>query len=84
MENETNQNWCWDSESIKKVRGLFAVCRKFEHIIAFSVLFHCLEPSKTLITKLQKWNQDIYQAYCVTDNVLSDLRDIQSNIYTEV
>ena len=54
LENETIEKWCWDSESINKVQGLFAVCRKFDHIIAFSVLFHGLEPTKPLVPKLQK------------------------------
>ena len=51
--------------------------------MAFSVLFHGLEPTKPLVTKLQKRNQDIYQAYCMIDKVLSDLQGIQSNIHTE-
>ena len=76
LENETIENLCWDSESINKAQGLFAVCRKFYHIVAFSVLFHGFEPTKSLVTKLQKRHQDIYQAYCMIDKVLSDLRDI--------
>ena len=40
------------------------------------MLFHGLEPTKALVTKLQKRNQDIYQTYCMIDKVLSDLRDI--------
>ena len=83
MENETIDNWCWDSESINKAQGLFAVCCKFDHIIAFSVLFHGLESTKPLVTELKKRNQGIYQAYCMIDKVLSDLRDIQSNIDAE-
>ena len=83
LENETNENWYWDSESINKVQDLFAVSRKFDHIIAFSVLFHRLEPIKPIITKLQKRNQDICQAYRMIDKILSDLRDIQSNIIIE-
>ena len=47
------------------------------------MLFHGLEPTKPLVTKLQKRNQDTYQAYCMIDKVLSNLRDIQSNIDTE-
>ena len=35
LENETNDKWCWDSESIKKAQVLFAVSRKLDHIIAF-------------------------------------------------
>ena len=76
LENETIENLCWDSESINKAQRLFAVCCKFDHIVAFSVLFHGLEPTKPLVTKLQKRSQDIYQAYCMIDKVLSDLRDI--------
>ena len=83
LKNETIKNWCWDSESINKTKGLFAVCCKFEHIVAFSVLFHGLEPTKPLVTKLQKRNEDIYQAYCMTDKVLIDLWGIQSNTDTQ-
>ena len=83
FENETIENCCWDSESINKAQGLLAVCRKFDHIIAFSVLHHGLQPTKPLATKLQKRNQVIYQAYFMINKILSDLRDIQSNIDTE-
>ena len=31
------------------------------------LLFHRLEPTKPLVTKLEKRNQDIYQAYCMID-----------------
>ena len=54
LENETIENWYWDSESINKVQALFAVCRKFDHIIAFSVLLQGLELTKPLVTKSQK------------------------------
>ena len=84
LENETNENWCWGSESINKAQGLFTVCRKFDHIIAFSVLLHGLEPTKPLVTKLPKKNQDIYQAYCMADKVLIDLLVIQLNTDTEL
>ena len=52
LENETIKNWYWDSESINKAQSLFTVCRKFDHIIAFAVLFRGLEPTKPLVTKL--------------------------------
>ena len=47
------------------------------------MLFHGLEPTKRLIIKLHKRNEDVYQAYYMIDKALSDLRDIQSNIDTE-
>ena len=76
LENETTENWCWDSESINKEQGFFGAYRKFDRIIAFSVMFQS-------ITRLQKRNQGIYQAFCMIDKVLSDLWDMQSNIDTE-
>ena len=76
LENETTENWCWDSESINKEQGFFGVSPKFDRNIAFSVMFHGLEPTKPLITRLQKRNQGIYQAYCIIDKVLNDLWDI--------
>ena len=54
LKNETIKNWCWDSESINKVQILFAVCCKLYHILAYAVLFHDLEPTKPLVTKLSK------------------------------
>ena len=46
------------------------------------MLFYGLEPTKPLITKLHKRNEDVYQAYYMIDKGI-DLRDIQSNIDTE-
>ena len=60
LENETNEDLCWDSE-----------------------LFHGLETTKLLVSKLKKRNQNIYQAYCMINKVLINLRDVQSNIDTE-
>ena len=51
LENETIKKWCWDSEFIDKAQALLAACRKCDHIIAFTVLFHGLEPTKPLVTK---------------------------------
>ena len=54
LKNETIKNWYWGSESINKVQSLFAICRKFYHILAYAVLFHDLEPIKPLVTKLSE------------------------------
>ena len=35
---------------------------------------------KPLFTKLQKRNQDIYQAYQMTDQVINDLRETKDNM----
>ena len=83
LETEINEKWSWDRETQNKVQGLLASCRRFDRLVAFAVLFNGLEPLKPLVTKLQKRNQDIYQAYHMIDQVLSDLKDVKNNIEEE-
>ena len=74
LEGEIKEKWSWDKETVSKAQGLFAACRRFDRLVAFSVLFNGLEPLKPLVTKLQKRNRDIYQAYQMIDQVLKDLK----------
>ena len=62
---------------------MFVATRSCECMLAFSVVFNCLEPLKPLVTKLQKRNQDIYMGHSVTDLVISDLKRYQENIEEE-
>ena len=52
-------------------------------LIAVSVSFNELQPLKLFATKLQKRNQDIYQAYHMIDQVLKDPENIKSSITKE-
>ena len=83
LETEINENWYWDRETQGKAQGLFVACRRFDRLVAFAVLFNGLEPMKPLVTKLQKRNRDIYQAYHMIDRVVSDLSDVKKNIENE-
>ena len=83
LEGEINETWSWDKETVSKAQGLFVACRRFDRLTAFSVLFNGLEPLKPLVTKLQKRNQDIYQAYHMIDQVLNDLKKTKTNITEE-
>ena len=83
LETEINENWYWDQESQSKAQGLFSSCRRFDCLVAFAVLFNGLEPLKPLVTKLQKRNLDIYHAYHMIDQVISDLKDTKRDIEHE-
>ena len=83
LEKKHKEKWSWDKETISKVQGLLAACRKFDRIVAFAVLCNILEPLKPLVTKLQKRNQDIYQAYQTIDQVINDLRETKDNMDEE-
>ena len=83
LETEVHEKWSWDRETQNKAQGLFAECRRFHGLVAFAVLFNGLEPLNLLATKLRKRKQDIYQAYHMIDQVLSDLKDVKNNIVEE-
>ena len=83
LETEINEKWYQDQESQSKVEVLFSSCRRFDRPVAFAVLFNGLEPLKPLVTKLQKRNQDIYHAYHMIDQVISDLNDTKRDIENE-
>ena len=75
LETEINEKWYWDQEPESKAQGLFSSCRRFDRLVVFAILFNGLGPLKPLVTKLQKRNQDIYQAPHMTDQAISDLKD---------
>ena len=54
LKERLNEKWAWESEIKEKSQGLFVATRSFEHILAFLVVFDCLESLKSLVTKLQK------------------------------
>ena len=49
-------------------------------LVAFAVLCKGLELLKALVTKLQKRNQDIYEAYKMIDQVINDLRETKDDM----
>ena len=52
LETEINEKRYWDQVSQRKAQGLFSLCRRFDHLVAFAVLFNGSEPLKPLVTKL--------------------------------
>lgn len=80
MRNKFSEPWTWDSETKVKSQGLHTSLLRFENMIAFSVLFNGLEPLKPLVEKLQKRNQDIFDAYHMIDSVLADLEATKKDI----
>ena len=83
LEEKHKEQWIWDKETVSKAPGLFAACRRFDHLVAFAVLYNGWEPLKSLVTKLQKRNQDIYEAYQMIDQVIDDLGETKDNIDEE-
>ena len=83
IEEKHKEKCSWDKETVSKAQGIFATCRRFDRLVAFAVLYSGLELLKPLVTKLQKRNQDIYQAYQMIDQVINDLREKKDNMDEE-
>ena len=80
LSEKFDEDWTWDVDTKSLAQGLYKSCTKFEHLVAFSVLFNGLEPVKPLAKKLQKRNQDIYTAYHNVDQVLTQLKSFRDNM----
>ena len=83
LEGRFNGKLTLDAETKVKLQDLFVAHRSFENILAFSAVFNSLESLKPLVTKSQKWNQDIYMAYRMIDLVMSYLKRYLENIDEE-
>ena len=83
LEESFNGKLTLDAERKAKSQDLFVAYRSFENILAFSAVFNSLESLKPLVTKSQKWNQDIYMAYRMIDLVMSYLKRYLENIDEE-
>ena len=83
LEEKYNENWTQNSETKIKAQGLYAETKSFEHILAYSLVFNGLKPLKPLVTIFQKRNQDIYKAYQMIDNAVSDLKGFRDNVDIE-
>ena len=80
LEEKQKEKWSQVKETVSKAQGLFATCQRFDRLVNFAVLYNELEPLKPLVTKLQKGNQDIYQAYQMIDQVNTNLRETKDNV----
>ena len=70
--------WNWDRKTRIKAQGLLSTIKTAMFIVAFITVKNCLEIIKPLSIKLQKRDQDIYDAYTNIDKdkeSVSKLRD---------
>ena len=84
-------DWKWDSETRVRAQGLKASLSSFQMIATFIITKSVLDEVKSLSSKLQKRDQDVYEALTMVKKVIKELTDIRSNIndtfslwYTEI
>ena len=82
-DHEKFELWTWDRETRVKAQGLLTSLKTSEHIVAFCVAKNALEVLKPLASKLQKKDQDVYQAYELIDKAIKRLETIRASIDVE-
>ena len=73
-------SWNWDSETRIKAQGLKSSLSSFVTIATFIITKTVLDEAKSLSAKLQKRNQDIYEALGMVESVIKNLGDIRSSL----
>ena len=74
--------WNWDTETKIKVQGLKAALSSFQTLAIFIVTRNVLDEVKILAAKLQKCDQDIYDAYTMVHDSINSLKVLRSTIGT--
>ena len=75
-------SWNWDRETKVKAQGLKAALTSFQTLAVFLITKNILDEVKTLASKLQKRNQDIYEACKIVHVMIESLKTLRVNIDT--
>ena len=73
-------SWNWDKDTITKAQGLKASLLSFQTVVVFITTKNILDEVKALASKLQKQDQDIFEAYTMVDKVIGNIKSARKNI----
>ena len=76
-------SFTWDRETKTKAQGLLANLKTFGFIFPFLITKSSLETLKPIAAKLQKKEQDVFQAYSTIDDTIKAAARVRSNIEEE-
>ena len=66
-------SWNWDKDTITKAQGLKASLLSFQTVVVFITTKNILDEVKALASKLQKRDQDNFEAYIMVDEVIGNI-----------
>ena len=73
-------SWNWDNDAITKAQGLKASLLSFQTVVVFITTKNILDEVKALASKLQKQDQDIFEAYTMVEEVIGNIKSARKNI----
>lgn len=79
----TSWQGVWDAESRTQAQGLLSSLVSFQTITALLIAKNCLESVRTIATKLQKRDLDIFRAYQMIDDTKENISVLRKYIEEE-
>ena len=76
----STESWNWDRDTITKAQRLKASLLSFQTIVVFIATKNILDEVKTLASKQQKRDQDIFEAYMMVYEVIGNIKSVRKNI----
>ena len=73
-------SWNLDKDTITKAQGLKASLLSFQTVVVFAATKNILDEVKALASKLQKRDQDIFEAYMMFDEAIGNIKSVRNNI----
>lgn len=85
VENNDGDQWNWqkDTKTARLVQGLFASIQKSEFLMAFVVVWNCLQLLLGMTAKLQKRDLDMISAYNMIEETETQIRDLRACLNRE-
>ena len=77
---QNSGDWNWDRETKTKAQGLKASLSSFQMITVFVTTKNVLDEVKIIASKLQKCEQDIFEAYEMVGTVIENIESTRKNI----
>ena len=77
-----DKSWDWDRDTTVRAQGLKAALTSFQTLSVFVITKNVLDEAKVLASKLQKRDQDIYEAYRMIDKVIDSVKTTRFTIDT--
>ena len=75
-------DWNWDGDTKVRAQGLKASLSSFQTIAAFIITKKVLDEVKSIASKLQRREQDIFESYRMVTSVINNTERTQSDIDT--
>ena len=78
--SSSDSSWYWDAETRIKAQGLKSSLSSFQNVATFIITKNVLDEAKSVSSKLQKCEQDFYDALGMVEGVTEELCEVRSSI----